>query len=473
MHLLERIYPHVPVWAQNLGISLYGLAWRHERLGGDFDHYVSEFHERDRWSRRRMQDYVEQQLREVLLHAYVEVPYYRTRWNQANIGKEDLRRMTIGDLCKLPPTQKQDLRSAPETFVAQDIARAKRLHRYHSSGSTGTPVTAICTSEAHRRFTAAREVRSFGWAGTSIRMPRSMLGGRLVVPRGNGTPPFHRYNWAERQVYLSAYHMAPGTAKFYVSAFNRYRPQLLTGYAYSHYILARMMADQGLVLDYQPRALVLSSEKLTVEMKTVISKAFRARAFEEYGAVENCMLATECQYGSLHVSPDFGVIEIVDDDYLPVSPGREGRILCTSLLNEAQPLIRYEIGDLGVWSTDVCACGRDHLPILQEVVGRLEDVVVGRDGRELVRFHGMFVNVAHVVEAQVIQEALDSFVVRTVVEDGFSRNQEQQIRHRFQERLGPVKVRIDKVKEIPRTERGKFRAVISLLSETEKGRQTL
>jgi phenylacetate-CoA ligase len=221
-----------------------------------------------------------------------------------------------------------------------------------------------------------------------------------------------------------------------------------------------MMLDQGVTVDYEPQALVLSSEKLTAEMKSVLKSAFRARAYEEYGAVENCMLATECEKGSLHVSPDFGVIEIVDDEGRAVRPGTIGRVLCTSLLNNVQPLIRYEIGDLAMWSRDSCACGRDQLPVLKEVVGRLEDVVIGRDGRQMVRFHGIYLGLPNILEGQVIQKSLDQFCVRVVVRPEFGHREEEVIRRRFDERLGAVDVQIERVANLLRTDRGKFRAVI-------------
>ena len=462
----ESLYPKVPVWVQNLGISLYGLAWRRERLGGRFAEYVQAFRERDAWPVPRFQNYLGAELRIVLRRAFLEVPYYGRAWRAAGITAEDLAGFDVGDLERLPITPKTDLRAQPEAFVSGSVA-GQRLHRYQSSGTTGTPVTAICTADGHRRFIAAREARSFGWAGTSIRSPRSMIGGRLVVPKASAKPPFHRYNWAEQQLYFSAFHISPAHAVHYVSALNRYQPRVFTGYAYSHYLLARMMLDQGLPLDYEPEALVLGSEKLTPEMKRVIRQAFRAQAYEEYGCVENCLLATECEHGRLHVSPDFGIVEIVDDRGQAVPPGAEGRILCTSLLNEAQPLIRYEIGDLGAWSDEECPCGRNHLPVLKEVIGRLEDVVTGPDGRQMVRFHGIFIDLPNVLEGQVIQEALDRFTVRIVALDGFGEREAQVIRQRFLDRLGQVHLNLERVAQIPRTERGKFRAVVSRINQPQ------
>lgn len=462
-HPLEKLYPFLPVSLQNLGISLYGLFWKNERLGGDFERHVEEFRARDRCPVQQMHRYVEQELRRVLCRAYDEVPYYRQTWGQKGIGRARLEKMTVEDLHTLPPTPKQDLRADPDSFLAQDVSK-KKLQRYFSSGSTGTPITAICSAEDHRRFIAAREVRSFGWARSTIRSSRAMIGGRLVVPRGLAKPPFYRYNRAERQVYFSAYHISPTHMANYVEGFDRHRPRLLTGYANSYFLLARMMRQEGTGLDYEPDAIVLCSEKLTPEMKRVIQQAFRARAYEEYGAVENCVLATECECGSLHVSPDFGILEIIKDDGTPAAPGEEGRILCTGLLNETQPLIRYDIGDIGVWSDEPCACGRNHLPVLKEIVGRLEDVVVGPDGREMVRFHGIFIDLPNVLEGQVIQESLDEFTLKIVPQGNFGIETERLIHRRFIERLGPVKVNIERVSEIPRTARGKFRAVISKVS---------
>jgi phenylacetate-CoA ligase len=463
-HYAEKAYHHLPVWAQNLAVSLYGLSYRRERLGGVFCKYVEEFRARDRWPKQRMQDFLEQQLRAVMLRAFREVPYYSQKWKSAGLNSTDLGRMKLSELPKLPVTPKGDLVGRAHFFVAQDIAAKKKLHRYYSSGSTGTPVTSIVSSEDHQRFYAAREVRSFGWAGTSLRWPRSMIGGRIVVPNPHSKAPYYRYNLAERQIYFSAFHISPDRVSDYVEGFHKYMPRVLTGYAHSHYTLARMMLETGQRLEYSPAALVLGSEKLTPEMKTVIQDAFRARPYEEYGAVEQCALATECEFGSLHVSPDFGIIEILDEQDMPVPDGKPGRIVCTGLLSETQPLIRYDIGDVGMLSAANCACGRDQLPVLCEITGRLEDVIVGRDGRQIVRFHGLFIDLPHVLEGQVIQETLDLIRVRVVTRPGFEQREEQLIHQRLSERLGAIRVAVERVNRIERTPRGKFRAVISNVS---------
>src|SRR5579872_2062546 len=321
---IEHGYSLMPVWAQNIAITGFGICYRKHRLGGNFEKYVAGFELRDRWSPMQMNAYVEAHLRAVLVNAFLHVPYYRERWRACGVVLRDLERLSPRELSMLPVTPKNDLRANPKRFLAENRSKKEKICTNPSSGSTGTPVKSIWSSDVRRKYIAAREVRSFGWAGTSVRLPRAMIGGRPVVQDVNSKGPFYRYNRVERQVYFSAYHLSAARASNYVEGLNKYRPRVLTGYAHCYYFLARHMLEQGLSLDYRPDALVLSSEPLSGEMKIGIQKAFGARAFEEYSSTENCFLTTECEYGRLHVNLDFGLLEILDDSGLPAAVGTPG-----------------------------------------------------------------------------------------------------------------------------------------------------
>lgn len=457
------MYPYLPVPVQNAGISAYGYVYKRERFGRDFAPTLAAFEERDRWDVERFRAYTIEALRGVLHRAF-DVPFYRDSWAAAGLSVEDVAELTPESLFRLPILRKESLRRAPTAFVPDRGRAVGRMLSYLSSGSTGTPIRMYCTAAGQQRFAAAREARSYRWAGTSILRPRAMIGGQPIVPAADAAPPYYRYNRAEKQVYFSAYHLAPQHARNYVDGFDRHRPESVTGYAFSQFLLARFMLEQDLRFQVPPKAAITSSEKLTSRMRQAIRKAWGCRAYEEYGSVENVALATECEAGGLHVSPDFGILEIVDEYGQPVPSGVEGRILCTGLLNEAQLLIRYEIGDTAAWGRESCRCGRDHLPVLIGVTGRIEDVVVGPDGRELVRFHGIFVDLPFVLEGQVVQEALDRFTVRVIADEGFGKEQVAVIRQRFEARLGKVQVHVERVSELERTSRGKLRAVISDVS---------
>jgi phenylacetate-CoA ligase len=108
------------------------------------------------------------------------------------------------------------------------------------------------------------------------------------------------------------------------------------------------------------------------------------------------------------------------------------------------------------------------MPILKELVGRLEDTVIGPDGREMVRFHGIFVGLPSIREGQVIQESHSKFRLRLSVDPDFSEQDRKVIGKRFKERLGNIDLRIEIVDFIERSEGGKFKAVISNLQRSHK-----
>ncbi len=89
-----------------------------------------------------------------------------------------------------------------------------------------------------------------------------------------------------------------------------------------------------------------------------------------------------------------------------------GEVVATCLTHSYQPLIRFRLGDLQLGRMSLVLWSLD--AVIKEVVGRIEDVVVGPDGRQLVRFHGIFTHQPHVVEGQIIQESLETLRVRVV-----------------------------------------------------------
>ena len=209
------------------------------------------------------------------------------------------------------------------------------------------------------------------------------------------------------------------------------------------------------------KAMITTSEKLTPEMRIVMERAYGCRVYEEYSTVENAIFASECERGSLHVSPDVAVVEILRADGSPCAPDEPGEVVVTALARVYQPLVRFRLGDMAVWAATPCVCGRQ-MPVIKEVIGRIEDVILGPDGRQLVRFHGIFVSQPHVREGQIIQEALDQIRVKVVTTDGFGESDVKDIIQRVQQRLGTaVRVIVEPVVSIPRTKAGKFPAVVS------------
>ncbi len=315
----------------------------------------------------------------------------------------------------------------------------------------------ILTVDEIRDSLAVREVRSANWAEFRLNSPRATFSGRLVEPG----PIVKVHSTASIQLSgrcISRLFTRDLTPPI-IGALRKHQILWMTGYAVFYYLLAKFILLRKVTGSLLKA--VVTSEKVTPEMCSVMEKAYQCQVFEEYSTVENALFASECEHGRLHISPDVGIVEILRPDCSPCDPGETGEVVTTCLMRTLQPMIRFYLGDLAAWDPEPCPCGRS-MPVIKEVVGRIEDIVICPDGRQLVRFHGIFVNQPNVIEGQIIQESLDHIHVKVVPTDSYTDSDTQDIIHRVQQRLSSsVKVTVECVPSIPRTKAGKFKAVIS------------
>ena len=158
------------------------------------------------------------------------------------------------------------------------------------------------------------------------------------------------------------------------------------------------------------------------------------------------------------------VVEFLDEHGAPVAPGQRGRIVLTRLHPGPMPLIRYEVGDVGVpGGGERCSCGRG-LPMMKSIDGRTTDVVVTPAGNRLIVhfFTGILEYFREIDTFQVVQETVEDLVVRIVPTKEWRSESEESIRAALvKQGISGMKVHIETVKEIPLTPGGKRRFIIS------------
>ncbi|MGV6846542.1 MAG: hypothetical protein ACWA42_10495, partial [Lutibacter sp.] len=101
---------------------------------------------------------------------------------------------------------------------------------------------------------------------------------------------------------------------------------------------------------------------------------------------------------------------------------------------------------------------------IDEIFGRNEDVIIGKDKQQMVRFHGLFININGILMAQVIQEKNFNITIKLKVNEQYVTQNENIISHRIKSQLGALRIRFQYVQEIERNSNGKFKAVISKLN---------
>jgi phenylacetate-CoA ligase len=143
-------------------------------------------------------------------------------------------------------------------------------------------------------------------------------------------------------------------------------------------------------------------------------------------------MAQPCPHDRLHVNMEGCMVEVIDDAGQPVRPGQMGRVIVTPFLQTAQPLIRYEQGDLAILGGR-CSCGR-HAPTLDRVLGRSISIFRHPDGRSIAKL--MPDETATLLDStyfQLAQVAPNGYELRYVPADWDRPGDEREVEHLFRQ----------------------------------------
>ena len=337
--------------------------------------YARELERSQFFSAEEVQALQLQRLRLLLEHAYRRCPFYREQFRSIGLSPDDIR--SLDDLRLLPPLEKRDIQEHSDKMVAMGWPQ-EDLFLDHTGGSTGTPI-AFYSSRERRCWGKTATRRHNGWAGWEI-------GDRVAYVWG-APRDLPSNAWRSRlinalmgqQIFLDTGHLDEPKLVAFQEALIQFRPKMIQAYARSLALFARILRERGWKPP-RPDAIVTSAEVLEPADRQLIEEVFGCPVFNRYGCREVGVIASECPaHRGLHTAAEGLLVEVVHGND-PVAPGESGTILVTDLLNLAMPLIRYRIGDMGVWEEGQCPCGRG-LPRLRQVAGRVTDFLVGADGR--------------------------------------------------------------------------------------------
>jgi phenylacetate-CoA ligase len=294
-----------------------------------------------------------ERLRAVLVHAGRTVPHWARLF--AERGFDPARVAGPADLRRLPILEREEVRRSWRDLQSGAVADAQAIFT-STSGTTGGGLPVRATPEAYAR-TWAQQLRHWRWAGIAAGSWRITLFGAEVVARRTGGGRLWVYNVPERQILLSAYHLAPRFADAYRRRLER-RPLPVEGFPS---VLRDVAHVIGPARPGRPRARVVftTGEALAPATRATIAEAFGAPVLDHYGQDEKVGFVLECSGGTYHRIVEYGVLEVVDDAGEPQPAGVEGHLVWTGLVNPAMPLVRYRIGDQGavVPGGEGCPCG--------------------------------------------------------------------------------------------------------------------
>lgn len=452
--ILLKLYYLLPPFLKSFIASIIGFNQKKIRYGGKYSRFVDELRKNQNLNKSEMEFLVEKKLRNILIHSFNNVEYYNELFQKMNLNPtaEDPFKL----LNKLPILNKESVRKNPEKFVSNI------LNKYiitHTSGSTGTPLKLYLSYEAIQYNYALATARQLDWVNVKHEDKKVMFGGQLVTKINKKNPPYWVSNYFEKQLYCSSYHLSKNTFNDYYNEIKNYKPKYITGYTSAIYLFSKYLIDSGNEI-IGIKAILPSSETLSDRQREVMENAFNCKVYDGYSLSEYVNYITECSSGSMHVSPEAGIVNILDDENKEQKKGEVGRLISTTLFNYSMPLIKYDTGDLAIANDKVCNCGIE-LPVIDKIIGRQDDYAIAFDGSKVGRLDPVFKNVNGVIEAQIIQKVHGEIEVLVVPSINFSKKEEDIIIKNLKMRLGKeMNININKSHMIKRNHNGKFKSVI-------------
>lgn len=412
-------------------------------------------------SRSELESTITERLKKVLIAA-ASVPHYRELMWQA--GYDPLRDFGgLADLSILPATIKEDLKAAPESFLQEGVSEHRQAYfSDKTSGSTGIPLT-VYRSPTERAVQISKWLRVLILNGyrphhkvLSYTSPRRLSEGRTALQR------FGLFRRLAVDFSLSP--------KDCTDALLAYQPDLVYGLPTSFLLVAEEL-ERRRIKPPPLRMLVAGGEVIDAQMRHRFRQAFGVPVTETYGTVEMGVMAYQLsERNGLNLIEDCTFFEFLDEEGNPAPPGQPARVVVTDLFGQLMPLIRYELGDLAIYSLRENNKG-ETVRVIDRILGRQDDIFHLSDGSSLTRldFYDIQAGYQDLQQVRITQHTADSFLVEVVAnQDYFCSIKEELMQKLRTLRPLPLKFDIRLVESIPPDPNGKRRLMVSEVSSSKR-----
>jgi phenylacetate-CoA ligase len=352
---------------------------------GDDDHWSPEL---DRASPDALREIQSEKVQASFAYLHACSPFYRRKFEAAGLQPRDVA--SVDDLWKVPITRKaewvEDQAATPPWGTFSPLTQEEWTRRgwmfFATSGTTALP-------RAFRHTLHDRDLWSWIWA-RALWAQGVRPGDVLINCFGYG--PFVAFWGAHYGMNLIGCPVIPAgglDTQRRAVFIHTYEPTVLI--CTPSYAL--FLAETAAAMGHDPAA---SSIRLVVTAgepgpciaatKRRVERAWDATMLDIYGCTEMAMapLGYQCLADgqraeapySVHLLEDCYVAEALDPDSgEPSAPGEPGVSVVSNLFSEAQPILRYEMGDVFTPGERSCPCGRTHRLAVGGFLGRTDDML--------------------------------------------------------------------------------------------------
>ena len=401
--------------------------------------YVKEVERMYNMSHDELQERNERIFLNIFRKAYTKSSFYHKLYTEAGIKLEDIK--CLGDISKLPVVTKDMILHQSDALLTTS---KWKLLKNRTSGTTGTPLTvfedwkSIWREQAY--FYCYRKRCGYTY------------GQPLVSLRGNlGKKDTMMYEHISNTLYLSSYNINEQTVWAYYKGIEKRSPRAIEGYPSSLYNLALLLKDKGLYCNIP--VCFTSSENLLDFQRQLIEERFQTKIFDHYGTTERTIRISESiKHDGYFEDPGYSINEYLKD-----------RVISTSLINSAFPLIRYQSSDVVILKENT----KDERVSIDRIQGRSGNCIKGKDGSIYNNAALTFIlTYSHNIRyAQFIQKKNGKVLLNIVPEAVFSSQNLDELKQMIDLKIGlsnlELEINLIKEQDLIYTTRNKYSYIIS------------
>lgn len=378
--------------------------------GSKIPKYIKEIEYVSRLSPEEVAKYQEEKLERLLLHAYEHVPYYHRVLPEAGVilGEE----VHLENFQNIPVLTKEIIRKEGKNLCSDDHVQRKS-YKNTSGGSTGEPVVFI-QDKCYEDWNTATKLHINKSLGKDIGEKEIKLWGSdrdIIV--GSQTPKDRAMNVLYNRKFFNSYILSKEKMELLTELNNRFQPDSYWSYADAAVEVSKFILANDKTV-HSPKFIMTTINPLHENERTIIEGAFGCLCYDQYGSRESGWLACQNQdQEDMYTFPWAHCVEILHKENIN-GPENEGQIIITALNNYSMPLIRYDIGDVGISSKKRTCKNGENIISLEKILGRSLGYFRKRDGT-LMHAH-YFVQAlffkSWVKKFQVIQKDYDEIVIK-------------------------------------------------------------
>lgn len=407
------------------------------------------------WTKEELESYQNKQLRKLIIHSYKYVGYYHELFDKLGIKPDDIK--TKEDLYKLPILTKEDIkREGLEKFTSTAFSK-KKIDKISSSGSTGEPLQFYKTKHSSS-FNKAAAIRAWYWHGYR-------LGDKYVKISMNPRKSYIKQlqDKINNCKYLSSNQLINEEFQKIANEIKRFNPKIIRCYPVPLLFLAELIKNEKIGIGSSLVGINTTGSTLHDEIRSKIENVFKTKIFDGYSC-EGGAVCSQCEtYENYHFAEEYAISEFIEDSYTKSDPEHPVRHITTDLQDYATPFIRYDSQDYVVLGDNTpCSCGRAYQNI-KKIKGRDSDILITPKGKYLIveNFVAYFQWVESVEQIQVVQNSIDSIIIKLIVNEKFNQLIYEELLSYWKNYIGhDVKLSIETVDEIKLTPSGKRRILV-------------